>query len=73
MDGRYWIWLGARLLAGVVIVAWALSYLKDGSSEKEFQKTLEAMKQVHSFRLSSTANRATQHTRCSGRLIASET
>lgn len=61
MDTRYWIWLGARLLAGVVLIAWAMSYLKGGSEEKEFQKTLEAMKQVHSFRIAYTANRGVQH------------
>jgi len=61
MDGRYWLWLGARLAAAVVLVAWAMSYLKGGGSEKEFQQTLNAMKQVHSFRLSYTANRGIQH------------
>jgi len=56
MDGRYWLWIGARLLVGAVIVAWAVSYLGTGSGEKEFQKTLDAMKQVHSFRMSYTAS-----------------
>jgi len=56
MRDRYWLWVGARLLAGVAIVAWAASYLGSGSGEKEFQKTLEAMKQVHSFRVAFTAN-----------------
>lgn len=56
MGDRYWLWMGARLLVGAAIVAWAASYLGTGSSEKEFQKTLDAMKQVHSFRVASTAN-----------------
>ena len=61
MGGRYWLWLGARLLVAVVIVAWAMSYMGSGSSEKEFHKTLEALKQVHSFRMSMTASQgATQ-------------
>jgi hypothetical protein len=51
MGDRYWLWVGARLLVGVAIVAWAASYLGTGSGEKEFQQTLEAMKQVHSFRV----------------------
>jgi hypothetical protein len=46
---------------GVVIVAWAASYLGAGRGEKEFQKTLDAMKQVHSFRVASTAASETQH------------
>ena len=56
MGERYWLWVGARLLVGVAIIAWALSYLGTGSGEKEFQKTLDAMKQVHSFRVASTTN-----------------
>ncbi|SPF35047.1 exported hypothetical protein [Candidatus Sulfotelmatobacter kueseliae] len=50
MNGRYWLWVGARLVVAVAIVAWAASYLTTGSGEKELQKTLEAMKQVRSFR-----------------------
>jgi len=56
MGDRYWLWVGARLLVGVAIIAWALSYLGTGSGEKEFQKTLDAMKQVHSFRVASATN-----------------
>jgi len=56
MGDRYWLWVGARLLVGLAIVAWAGSYLGTGSGEKEFQKTLDAMKQVHSFRVASTTN-----------------
>jgi len=56
MRDRYWFWMGARLLAGVALVAWAASYLGTGSGEKEFQKTLDAMKQVRTFRAVSTAN-----------------
>lgn len=61
MRDRYWLWMGARLLMAVVIVGWAASYLGSGSGEKEFQKTLDAMKQVHSFRASMSANPGTQH------------
>jgi hypothetical protein len=45
-----------RLLVGVAIVTWAASYLGAGSGEKEFQKTLDAMKQVRSVRVASSAN-----------------
>lgn len=61
MGERYWLWVAGRLLLGVVIVGWAMSYLGTGSSEKEFQKTLDAMKQVHSVRVASTASPGTQH------------
>jgi hypothetical protein len=53
--------MGARLLLGVAIVAWAASYLGAGSGEKEFKKTLEAMKQVHSFRVAYSVTPGTQH------------
>jgi len=55
MNGRYSVWVGARLVAAAIIVAWAASYLTPGGGEKEFQKTLEAMKQVHSFRMAISA------------------
>jgi len=58
---RYWLWMGARLLVGAAIVAWAASYLGAGSGEKEFQKTLEAMKRVHSFRVAYLATPPAQH------------
>ena len=63
MGGRYWTWLIARLAVGVAIFAWAFSYVHGGgSAEKEFQRTLDAMKQVHSFRVATTASqRPTQH------------
>jgi hypothetical protein len=61
MGDRYWLWVGARLLVGVAILAWMVSYLGTGSGEKEFQKSLEAMKQVHSFRMSYTASPPNQH------------
>jgi hypothetical protein len=61
MRDRYWLWMGARLLVGAAIVAWAASYLGAGSGEKEFQKTLAAMKQVHSFRVAYSATLPTQH------------
>jgi len=56
MGSRYWLWLAGRLLAAGVIVLWAASFLRTGSGEKEFQKTLDAMKQVHSFRAAYLAN-----------------
>ncbi len=65
MDGRYWAWLGVRLIVGVVLVGWAFSYLSpgNGNGEKEFQRTLDALKQVHSVRAENTSvQSATQNT-----------
>ena len=64
MEGRYWAWLGVRLLVGVIIVGWAFSYLSPGggSAEKEFQRALDATKQVRSVRVLATADpEATLH------------
>jgi hypothetical protein len=61
MRDRYWLWVGARLLVAIVIVGWAASYIGSGSGEKEFQKTLDAMKQVHTVRIASTFAAGTQH------------
>ena len=61
MRDRYWLWMGARLLVAVAIVGWAASYLGTGGGEKEFQKTLDAMKQLHSFRVAMSASPGTQH------------
>ena len=58
---RYWLWVVVRLLMAVAIVGWAMTYLRPGGAEREFQKTLDAMKQVHSFRVAFTANPGTQH------------
>jgi hypothetical protein len=60
MGNRYWMWLAARLLVAIAIVGWAASYIGAGSGEKEFQKTLDAMKQVHSFRMATTSSAGTQ-------------
>ena len=74
MDGRYWVWLAARLLVAVVIVGWAFSYLTPGGSgEKEFQKTLNAMKQVRSVRTASVADPTpTQHSEMSWELSCAQ-
>jgi hypothetical protein len=64
MDGRYWAWLGVRLIVGVVLVGWAFSYLSPGggSGEKEFQRSLNALQKVQSVRIALTTDEApTQH------------
>jgi len=64
MDGRYWAWLGVRLIVGVVLVGWAFSNLSPGggSGEKEFQRSLNALQKVQSVRIALTTDEApTQH------------
>jgi hypothetical protein len=74
VEGRYWIWLGARLLVAAVIVGWAASYLiPSGSGEKEFQQTLDAMKQVRSVRVATVSDpSATQHSDTSWELVCGQ-
>jgi len=52
---------GGSSACGVAIIAWAASYLGTGSGEKEFHTTLDAMKQVHTFRVAYSASPGTQH------------
>jgi len=47
-----WAWMVGRLLAILILGLWGASFFGKGSGEKEFQKTLDALKQVHSFRAS---------------------
>jgi hypothetical protein len=73
MEGRYWIWLVARLLIAVIIVGWAASYLTPGGGEKEFQKTLDAMKQVRSVRVQTVSDPvATEHSETSSELVCDQ-
>lgn len=74
MGERYWVWLAARLLAGIALVAWAFSYLTPSrSGEKEFQKALDATKQVRTVRVAETADpSATQHSDLSYELVCSQ-
>lgn len=58
MGGRYWVWLAVRLAVGFAIIAWALSYVGSGNGEKEFRTTIDAMRQVRSFRVTMTAGQA---------------
>lgn len=48
---RNWAGAGMRLVVVSFVVALTVLYMGTGSGEKEFRKSLEAMKQVHSFRV----------------------
>lgn len=52
MREHSWAWMAGRLLAIILLGLWGASFFGGGSGEKEFQKTLDALKQVHSFRAS---------------------
>lgn len=74
MEGRYWLWVIARLLVAVAIVGWAASYLSPGGSgEKELQKSLEAMKHIRSVRIATVADpTASQHSEISWELVCAQ-
>lgn len=59
MQGRFWFLVGVRLFAAAAIAGLILSCLLPGSGEREFQKTLDAMKHVHTFRALYTSNPGT--------------
>jgi len=61
MGDRYYLWVAARLLVAVAIVAWAASFLGTGSGEKEFQKTLDAMRKVRTFRVAFSSTNEIQN------------
>jgi len=50
MGNRNMAGIGMRLVVVAVIVGGAAMYMGKGSGEKEFQKSLDAMKQVRSYR-----------------------
>lgn len=73
MGGRYWVWLVARLLMAIVIVGWAASYALPGAGEKEFQRSLEAMKQVHAVRVATVTDASpTQHLEMSWEIVCAQ-
>jgi hypothetical protein len=68
------LWLGVRLVAALVIVGWAASYLfPAGTGEQEFQRSLEAMKQVRSVRVETDADATpTEHIEISWDLVCAQ-
>ncbi|MFZ0146221.1 MAG: hypothetical protein WAL08_17830 [Candidatus Sulfotelmatobacter sp.] len=74
MEGRYWLWLGARLVVAIIVVGWAATYLiPGGSGERQFQKALDAMKQVRSARVADVIDTTpTQHMEASWDLVCAQ-
>jgi hypothetical protein len=73
-NSRYWWWLGARLVVALAIVGWAVSYLfPGGNGEKEFQRSLDAIKQVRSVRVATIADATpTEHIEMSWELVCAQ-
>lgn len=74
VNSRYWLWLGARLIVALAIVGWAASYLfPSGNGAEEFQRSLEAMKQVGSVRVATIADATpTEHIEMSWELVCAQ-
>ncbi len=62
MGNSRWLWIGASLLAAGAVFWGVGQAVNPGSGETEFQRTLESMKQVKSFRGAYIESRSsTQH------------
>jgi hypothetical protein len=70
---RFWTWLIVRLLVAGVLLGWLFSalLLRD-SGEKEFRRSLEALKKVNSIHYAMVADAPTQHTEEQADLVCSD-
>jgi hypothetical protein len=66
---RFWTWLLARLVAIAVLLGLALWYRMPDSGEREFRRSLEAMKKVNSLHYEMVIDRPMQHTEQEGDLV----
>jgi len=70
---RFWTWLIVRLLLALVLVGWVYSYLfLPSSGEREFRRTLEALKKVDSIHFSLMGDVPAQHSEQQADLVCSE-
>jgi hypothetical protein len=69
---RFWTWLLARLIAVGVILGLALWYRMPASGEREFRRSIEALKAVNSFHYAMVADMPTQHTEQEGDVACTE-
>lgn len=70
---RFWTWLLARLVVAAVLVGWVFcALLLPSSGEKEFRRTLEALKKVNSIHYSMVADVPIQHTEDEADLVCAD-
>lgn len=70
---RFWTWLLARMLVALLLVGWVYSaLLLPSSGDKEFRRSLEALKKVNSIHYSMLADLPAQHTEQEADLVCSE-
>ncbi len=70
---RYWTWLLARLAVAVLLVGWVYTTLLTPSSgEKEFRRSLDALKAVNSVHYSMLGDTPTQHTEEEADLVCAD-
>lgn len=69
---RFYAWLLVRIGIAVVLVGWAyFALVPDRSGREEFQRSIEAMKSVHSLHYTVSASVPTQQTEIEGDLDCS--
>ena len=69
---RFWTWLLARLGTVAVMLAMALWWRMPASGEREFRRTIEALKSVNSVHYSMVSDMPAQHTEQEADLLCSE-
>lgn len=70
---RYWVWVLVRLMLGVGLVVWAMSYLSPGGGEKEFQNTVNALKKVDGVQYSMVSDPSpSTHVEETGEMVCSQ-
>ena len=66
---RFWTWLLARLVAIAVLLGLALWYRMPASGEREFRRSMEAIKKVNSLHYAMVIDWPMQHTEWEGDLV----
>jgi len=69
---RFWLWLIPRLLVACAVVICAYSALTPGSGEKEFRRSLEALKNVNSIHYSMVSDVPAQQVEQEADLVCSD-
>ena len=69
---RFWTWLLARLIVIAMLLAAALWYRMPDSGEREFRRSIEALKKVNSLHYEMVSDAPLQHSEQNGDLICSD-